>query len=169
MWALLKRFLKTGIVSEPLTANNEDSMQSLGHALEKAILKRFSRSLAIRLVDAGSCNACELEVNAACNPLYNLERFGIRFVASPRHADMLLVTGPVTLNMADALQKTYEATPDPKLVVALGDCAHCGGIFKDSPAVKGGVSHLIPVDVTVPGCPPTPIQIIRGILTAINA
>jgi len=120
-------------------------------------------------VDAGSCNGCELEIHALNNPIYNLEGQGIRFVASPRHADLLLVTGPVTVNMAEALRRTFDATPDPKLVVAVGDCGCTGGIFGESYASCGRVSNVIPVDVAVPGCPPTPLAIMQGILTAISA
>jgi len=128
----------------------------------------LGRALCIREVDAGSCNGCELEIHALNNPLYNLEGLGIRFVASPRHADMLLVTGPVSKHMEVALRRTYEATPDPKLVVAVGDCGCTGGIFGESYASRGRVSNVIPVDVAVPGCPPRPIQILCGILTALE-
>ena len=126
------------------------------------------RSLTLRHVDAGSCNGCELEIHALNNPLYNIEGLGIRFVASPRHADLLLVTGPVAKNMQVALQRTYDATPDPKLVVAIGDCGCTGGIFGESYATCGRVSTVLPVDVAVPGCPPSPRQILSGILTAIT-
>ena len=127
------------------------------------------RALAIRHVDAGSCNGCELEIHAANNAYYNLERLGIKFVASPRHADLLLVTGPVSRNMTEALRRTYAATPEPKLVVAVGDCGCTGGIFGESYASCGRVSNVIPVDVSVPGCPPTPTRILQGILTAVTA
>jgi Ni,Fe-hydrogenase III small subunit len=133
------------------------------------VLAHFGRALAIRHVDAGSCNGCELEIHACNGPHYNLERLGIRFVASPRHADLLLVTGPVSRNMQTALRRTYDATPEPKLVVAIGDCGANGGIFGESYASCGGVSSVIPVDVAVPGCPPTPTAIIQGILTAVSA
>ena len=132
------------------------------------ILRYFAGALTIRHVDAGSCNGCELEINALGNPYYNLEGLGIKFVASPRHADLLLVTGPVSRHMEVALRRTYEATPDPKLVVALGDCGCTGGIFGESYASCGRVSNVIPVDVAVPGCPPTPFAIMQGILTAIS-
>jgi len=136
--------------------------------LQSGILEHFAGSLAIRHVDAGSCNGCELEINAVNNPYYNLEGLGIKFVASPRHADMLLVTGPVSRHMETALKRTYDATPEPKLVVAIGDCGCTGGIFGESYASCGRVSNVIPVDVAVPGCPPTPLAIIQGILTAIS-
>ncbi|HTS81859.1 MAG TPA: hydrogenase, partial [Myxococcaceae bacterium] len=126
----------------------------------------LGRALCLRHVDAGSCNGCELEIHALNNPYYNLEGAGIRFVASPRHADVLLVTGPVSVNMEEALLRTYDATPDPKLVVAVGDCGTCGGIFGESYASRGSVSKVIPVDITVPGCPPSPLAILRGILGA---
>ena len=137
-------------------------------ALQERILAVLGRALCIRAIDAGSCNGCELEIHALGNPLYNLEGLGIRFVASPRHADLLLVTGPVSRNMEVALRRTYDATPDPKLVVAIGDCGCTGGIFGEGYASRGRVSNVIPVDVTVPGCPPSPRQILAGILTAIS-
>jgi Ni,Fe-hydrogenase III small subunit len=136
--------------------------------LQARILAVLGRALCIREVDAGSCNGCELEIHALNNPLYNLEGLGIRFVASPRHADMLLVTGPVSKHMEVAVRRTYEATPDPKLVVAVGECGCTGGIFGESYASCGRVSNVIPVDVAVPGCPPRPIQILGGILTALE-
>lgn len=166
MYQLLKKIAFTGIKSEPPPAADE-SLRLLGARLEAAVLERFGRSLAIRQVDAGSCNGCELEIHATTNPYYNLEGLGIHFVASPRHADMLLVTGPVSRHMKVALERTFEATPDPKLVVAIGDCGCTGGIFGESYASCGRVSNVIPVDVVVPGCPPTPTQIMQGILTAI--
>jgi len=168
MRIFIKKFIQTGIKSERFVNPADSATKKLGKSLEKTIAKHFKRALAIRLVDAGSCNACELEINATCNPFYNLERYGIHFVASPRHADLLLVTGPVTKNMHDALIKTYEAMPEPKRVVAIGDCAHCGGVFKNSYAVKNGIGSIIPVDVIVSGCPPTPIQIIRSIFDVIK-
>jgi len=137
--------------------------------LRAAILEKFGGALAIRHVDAGSCNGCELEINALNNPYYILEGLGIRFVASPRHADLLLVTGPVSRNMETALKRTWEATPEPKLVVAIGACGCTGGIFGESYASCGRVSNVIPVDVAVPGCPPSPAAIMQGILTAISA
>lgn len=169
MWALIKKLIQTGIKTENNLIQENDAIKTIGQALEKTIAKRFRRALAIRLVDAGSCNACELEINAINNPFYNLQRYGIHFVASPRHADLLLVTGPITKNMRDALIKTYEAMPDPKRVVAIGDCAHCGGIFKESYATeKNGIAGIVPVDVIVPGCPPTPLQIMEGIFRVIS-
>jgi Ni,Fe-hydrogenase III small subunit len=166
MLQLLRYIARTGIVTEPPPKPDESLRVSA--ALQARILERFRGALAIRHVDAGSCNGCELEINALANPYYNLEGLGIRFVASPRHADMLLVTGPVSRHMAIALKRTYDATPDPKLVVALGGCARDGGIFGQSYASCGGVAKIIPVDVLVPGCPPTPAAIMQGILTAIN-
>ena len=145
----------------------EEALRVTAQRLRAEILERFAGALAIRHVDAGSCNGCELEINALNNPYYNLEGLGIRFVASPRHADMLLVTGPVSRHMETALKRTYEATPDPKLVVALGECGCTGGVFGESYASCGRVANVIPVDVAVPGCPPTPLAIMQGILTAI--
>jgi Ni,Fe-hydrogenase III small subunit len=137
-------------------------------APDRAARRRLGRSLSIREVDAGSCNGCELEINALHNPYYNLEGLGIKFVASPRHADMLLVTGPVSRHMAEALRRTWEATPEPRLVVAVGDCGACGGIFGEGYASCGRVANVIPVDAVVPGCPPPPIAILRGILGAVQ-
>ena len=167
MYQLLKQIAKTGIVSEraPLP---DAALRQLEQRLGQVILKHFGRALAIRHVDAGSCNGCELEIHAMNSPYYNLEGLGIKFVASPRHADMLLVTGPVSRHMEVALKRTWEATPDPKLVVAIGDCGCTGGIFGESYASCGRVSNVIPVDVTVPGCPPAPVAILQGILTAIT-
>jgi Ni,Fe-hydrogenase III small subunit len=167
MYQLLKQIAKTGIVTEPPPLPDE-ALRAIEQRLGKAILGHFGRTLAIRHVDAGSCNGCELEIHAMNSPYYNLERLGIRFVASPRHADLLLVTGPVSRNMEVALKRTWEAAPDPKLVVAIGDCGCSGGIFGESYASCGGVSNVIPVDVVVPGCPPAPIAIMQGILTAIS-
>jgi Ni,Fe-hydrogenase III small subunit len=163
---IVKKILKTGIKSEAAPFPDE-RLRVLRGRLSEAVLRRFGRALAIRHVDAGSCNACELEINAMHNPYYNLEGLGIHFVASPRHADLLLVTGPVSRHMELALKRTYEATPDPKLVVACGDCGVCGGIFGESYASLGRVANVIPVDVAVPGCPPSPDAIIQGILTAL--
>ncbi len=162
----LKQIGRIGIVSEPLPAPAEELR--LRQALGAAILKVMGRALCIRQVDAGSCNACELEIHALNNPYYNLEGVGIKFVASPRHADLLLVTGPVSRHMQTALRRAYDATPDPKLVVAVGDCGCDGGIFGESYASCGRVSNVIPVDVAVPGCPPSPSRILQGILTAIS-
>ena len=147
---IIKKILKTGIKSE-VAPFPDERLRVLRGRLSEAVLRRFGRALAIRHVDAGSCNACELEINAMHNPYYNLEGLGIHFVASPRHADLLLVTGPVSRHMELALKRTYEATPDPKLVVACGDCGVCGGIFGESYASLGRVANVIPVDVAVPG------------------
>src|SRR5665647_511249 len=144
-------------------------LRNLAQRLQSGILEHFAGSLTIRHVDAGSCNGCELEINAVNNPYYNLEGLGIKFVASPRHADMLLVTGPVSRHMEVALKRTYDATPEPKLVVALGDCGCTGGIFGECYATLGRVSNVIPVDGEVPGCPATPLAIMQGILTAISS
>ena len=168
MYQLLKQIAVTGIKTEPAPEPDE-SLRVAAQRLENEVLTRFHGALTIRHVDAGSCNGCELEINALNNPYYNLEGLGIRFVASPRHADMLLVTGPVSRHMEIALKRTYEATPEPKLVVALGDCGCTGGIYGESYASCGRVSNVIPVDVCVPGCPPTPLAIMQGILTAIEA
>jgi Ni,Fe-hydrogenase III small subunit len=168
MYYILKQIVKTGIVTEP-APDADPQWRALEQRLGAAVLAHFGRSLAIRHVDAGSCNGCELEIHATNSPHYNLERLGIKFVASPRHADLLLVTGPVSRNMETALKRTWEATPDPKLVVAIGDCGRDGGIFGESYASCGGVASVIPVDVVVPGCPPTPKAIVQGILTAISA
>lgn len=145
-----------------------EDYEELGKLVEQKIKKIFGRSLQIREVDAGSCNGCDYEINALNNPFNDVERFGIHFVASPRHADMLLVTGTATRNMELALLKTYEATPNPKLVVAVGACACSGGIFRDSYAVREGITSLVPVDVFIPGCPPRPQAILYGILKAID-
>jgi Ni,Fe-hydrogenase III small subunit len=168
MYQLLKQIAKTGIVTETPPATDE-ALRATAQRLGKAILGHFGRALAIRHVDAGSCNGCELEIHALNSPYANPEQLGIKFVASPRHADLLLVTGPVSRNMETALRRTWEATPDPKLVVAIGDCGCTGGIFGESYASCGRVSNVIPVDVAVPGCPPTPAAILQGILTAISS
>src|SRR5437667_9686244 len=167
MYQLLKQIVKTGIVSEPAPLP-DDALRALEQRLGQVILKHFGRALAIRHVDAGSCNGCELEIHAANSAYYNLERLGIKFVASPRHADMLLVTGPVSRNMEEALRRTDEATPEPKLVVAIGDCGWVKGLFAENYASCGAVSNVIPVDVAVPGCPPDPAAIMRAILTAVT-
>ena len=167
MWKILKQIGRAGIPTEP-PPECSDALQMAVQGIQREILDILGRALTIREVDAGSCNGCELEIHALNNPYYNLEGLGIRFVASPRHADMLLVTGPVSRNMELALRRTYDATPDPKLVVAIGDCGCHGGIFGESYASCGGVSSVIPVDVAVPGCPPPPLEILRGILTAVR-
>jgi Ni,Fe-hydrogenase III small subunit len=166
MLKTLAHICRIGIVTEP--APSSDDALRIGDALQSRILEIIGRALCIRAIDAGSCNGCELEIHALNNPLYNIEGRGIRFVASPRHADLLLVTGPVAKSMEVALRRTYDATPDPKLVVAIGDCGCTGGIFGESYASCGRVSNVIPVDVAVPGCPPSPTRIMTGILTAIS-
>src|SRR5271170_5360263 len=166
MLKTLRQMCRTGIVTEQPPSSN-DALRSAG-TLQLRILEVLGRALCIRAVDAGSCNGCELEIHALTNPLYNIEGLGIRFVASPRHADLLLVTGPVSGNMEVALRRTYDATPEPKLVVAVGDCGCTGGIFGESYASRGRVSNVIPVDVAVPGCPPNPKRILAAILTAIS-
>jgi Ni,Fe-hydrogenase III small subunit len=166
MLKTLRQISRTGIITEPPPLS--DDTLRIVDALQSRILDVLGRALCIRAIDAGSCNGCELEIHALNNPLYNIERLGIRFVASPRHADLLLVTGPVAKNMEVALRRTYEATPDPKLVVAIGDCGCTGGIFGESYASWGRVSNVIPVDVAVPGCPPSPQRILSGILTAVS-
>ncbi|MBI5876957.1 MAG: NADH-quinone oxidoreductase subunit B family protein [Chloroflexi bacterium] len=167
MPALLQKIIKTGIATEPLSRDEAGILQIV-RQIDERTQRLLGRALAIREVDAGSCNGCEIEISGLTSPVYDLERFGIHFVASPRHADMLLVTGPVTRNMEVPLRKTYEATPAPKLVVAVGDCAQTCGVFKGSYAVVGSVDSVIPVDVFVPGCAPEPADILRGILAALD-
>ena len=167
MLKTLRQIARTGLVTEPPPP--ADEALRVREALEARIRSVLGRALCIRQVDAGSCNGCELEIHALGNPVYNIEALGIRFVASPRHADLLLVTGPVSRHMEVALRRTYDATPDPKLVVALGDCGACGGVFGTGYASLGAVSNVIPVDVVVPGCPPSPTRILAGILTALSA
>jgi len=166
MLHVLKQIAQTGFKTE--AAPDADRDMVVAARLHRDILRTLGRALTIRHVDAGSCNGCELEIHALGNPYYNIEGLGIKFVASPRHADMLLVTGPVSKHMAIALRRTYDATPDPKLVVAVGDCGCTGGIFGESYASLGGVASVIPVDVAVPGCPPTPTALLQGILAAIS-
>jgi Ni,Fe-hydrogenase III small subunit len=161
MIRILKQIFRTGIVTEPLPGAIEKEIETAGMRLQEAIMRRFRRSIAIRQVDAGSCNGCELEIHAINNAIYNCEKFGIHFTASPRFADLLLVTGPVTRNMEIALRRTYIATPPPKLVVAVGDCGCNGGIFGESYASLGGIDKVIPVDAVIPGCPPTPLQMMQ--------
>ncbi len=163
MIRILRQIFRTGIVTEPLAPGEVHEVEALGRRLEEAIRRRFRRSMTIRQVDAGSCNGCELEIHAINNPIYNCEKYGIHFTASPRFADMLLVTGPVTHNMEIALRRTYVATPPPKLVVAVGDCACNGGIFGESYASVGGIHKVVPVDAVIPGCPPTPLQLMQGL------
>jgi Ni,Fe-hydrogenase III small subunit len=168
----MRRRLFKNLLSEPCTEAlappSAAELETLGEALRGALARRLGRSLAIREVDAGSCNGCELEIHALSNAFYDIERFGIRFVASPRHADVLLVTGPVTLNMREALERTYVATPAPKWVVAAGDCAAGCGVFADSYACVGAVARILPVDLTIRGCPPTPLQLLQGLLWLVS-
>jgi Ni,Fe-hydrogenase III small subunit len=167
MYKTLRTIAGSGLVSEALPL--PDEALRLRSRLQEAILGILGRALCIRHVDAGSCNACELEIHAINNPVYNLEGAGIRFVASPRHADLLLVTGPVTRHMEVALRRTYEATPEPRLVVGIGACAAGCGIFGNGPEIAGPVSAVLPVDVLVPGCPPSPLAILQGIVTAVSS
>ena len=160
--------LVRGPLTEPSPGADEAALAEFGAALERVARRRFGRSLAIREVDAGSCNGCELEIHALNNAFYDIERFGLRFVASPRHADVLLVTGPVTKNMLEALERTYLATPDPKWVVAVGDCAVDGGMFAGSYACVGGVAAVVPVDLHIRGCPPSPIELIKRLLALVQ-
>ncbi len=168
----MRKLLFESLIRTPLTERvpprSDAAMEELACAIDSAARRRFGRSLSIRAIDAGSCNGCELEMHALSNAFYDIERFGIRFVASPRHADVLLVTGPVTRNMREALERTYNATPNPKWVVALGSCAHDGGCFAGSYAVMGGVSAVVPVDLHIPGCPPSPTDILRGLLALLE-
>jgi Ni,Fe-hydrogenase III small subunit len=163
MLRILRQIFRTGIVTEPLPAEAGREIEIVGLKLEESVMKRFRRSITIRQVDAGSCNGCELEIHAINNAIYNCEKYGIHFTASPRFADMLLVTGPVAHNMEIALRRTYAATPAPKLVVAVGDCACNGGIFGESYASLGGIDKVIPVDFRITGCPPSPLQLMQGL------
>jgi Ni,Fe-hydrogenase III small subunit len=167
IWKVVWQIGKTGIHSEPAPDIGAVAQAEVSR-IQSELLDILGQALTIRQVDAGSCNGCELEINALGNPYYNLEGLGIKFVASPRHADLLLVTGPVSRNMEMALKRTFEATPEPKLVVAVGDCGCDGGVFGESYASCGRVANVIPVDVTVPGCPPEPVEILRGILMAVR-
>ena len=167
MWQTLRQIARVGIVTEPPPAVDA-AVLAESHRIHDELLAILGQALAIRQVDAGSCNGCELEIHALNNPCYNVEGLGIRFVASPRHADMLLVTGPVSRHMEEALRRTYDATPEPRLVVPVGACGGDGGIFGQSYASCGGVADVIPVDRVVPGCPPAPIEILRGILAAVK-
>jgi Ni,Fe-hydrogenase III small subunit len=168
----MRRILFESLVRRPLTeappAMDDAMMAELATSVDKAARRRLGRSLSIREVDAGSCNGCELEIHALGNAFYDLERFGLHFVASPRHADVLMVTGPVTKNMSEALERTYNATPDPKWVVAVGDCALNGGIFAGSYACVGGVAKVVPVDLHIRGCPPSPTDLLKGLLTLLE-
>jgi Ni,Fe-hydrogenase III small subunit len=168
----MRKLLLEGLLSRPVTerapAPDGAALEELARAVNLRARRRLGRSLAVRQVDAGSCNGCELEIHALNNPYYDLERFGIRFVASPRHADVLLVTGPVTRNMAEALLRTWQATPEPKWVVAAGDCAADGGVFAGSYACVGGVATVVPVDLHIRGCPPTPQALLEGLLALLE-
>ncbi|MBE0469212.1 MAG: NADH-quinone oxidoreductase subunit B family protein [Methyloprofundus sp.] len=165
MLRLFAKTLKTGIITETIKRPDASELEALGIEVKRRVDKSFSGSIALRAVDAGSCNGCELEIHALNNPLYDVERFGIHFVASPRHADVLLVTGPVSRHMQTALLRTYEATPNPKWVIAVGDCAACGGEFGISYASCGAVANVIPVDVVIQGCPPTPETLVKALLS----
>lgn len=175
-WRMLRQIVRVGIVSEPAPEPGAPAIlgaapapaEAEGQAIRKEILALFGRALAIRQVDPGSCNACELEIHALNNPYYNIEGLGIKFVASPRHADLLLVTGPVSVHMEAALRRTYEAMPAPKRVVAVGECGCNGGVFGESYASRGRVANVLPVDVEIPGCPPPPLEILRGIRRALR-
>ena len=170
LWPRLAKNLVARPLTDPAPATRPDEVAELSAMLEASARRRLGRSLALRAVDAGSCNGCELELNALNNVIYDLERFGLRFVASPRHADVLLVTGPVTRNMTEALLRTRAATPEPCFIVAVGDCAIDGGVFKGSYAVEGGLGEAVMrPDIRIPGCPPTPTQIIQGLLTLLAA
>jgi Ni,Fe-hydrogenase III small subunit len=168
----MRKILFESLTSRSLTetppARDDAMLAELASKVDRAARRRLGRSLSIREVDAGSCNGCELEIHALNNAFYDLERFGLRFVASPRHADVLMVTGPVSKNMREALQRTYAATPDPKWVVAVGDCAVDGGIFSGSYAVVGGVAGVVPVDLHIRGCPPRPEQLLKGLLALLE-
>ena len=168
----MRRTLFESLTHGPLTESaprpDNAALAELAAAVENSARRRLGRSLALRQVDAGSCNGCELEIHALSNAFYDLERLGIRFVASPRHADVLLVTGPVTKNMREALERTYRATPDPKWVVAVGNCALDGGIFAGSYAVVGGVSNVLPVDLHIRGCPPSPNELLKGLIALLE-
>jgi Ni,Fe-hydrogenase III small subunit len=168
MRKLLIENLFRGPATEAGPTAGDPELEELGRALRREAGRRLGKSLSIREVDAGSCNACELEINALSNAYYDVERFGIRFVASPRHADVVLVTGPVTKNMREALERVYSATPDPKWVVAVGECACTGGLFRDSYACVGGVAEVLPVDLKIHGCPPRPIELLRGLLALLQ-
>src|SRR5512136_1844268 len=168
----MRKLMYESLVRSPLTearpAPNDAAIAELTKSLDRVARQRLGRSLSIREIDAGSCNGCELEIHALNNAFYDLERFGLRFVASPRHADVLLVTGPVTKNMREALLRTYAATPDPKWVVAVGDCAVDGGLFAGSYGVVGGVSAVVPVDLHIRGCPPDPVALLKGLIALVD-
>lgn len=168
----MRRFILEGLIRRPLTETaptpDASALEELGIAFKRAQRETLGQSLAIRMVDAGSCNGCEMEINALTNPLYDMERFGLHFVASPRHADVLMVTGPVTHNMAEPLRRTFDAMPEPKWVIAVGDCAKDGGCFAGSYAVAGGVESVVPVDLHISGCPPDPTSLLKGLLALLE-
>jgi len=168
----MRKFLIEGLLRRPLTEDTptvtDDAVEQLGQRFKDTVHPSLGRSLSVRMVDAGSCNGCEMEINALSNPFYDLERFGLRFVASPRHADVLMVTGPVTRNMTEALQRAYTAMPEPKWVVAVGDCGRDGGCFAGSYAIAGGVGAVLPVDLYIPGCPPNPTQLLQGLIALLE-
>ncbi|MGB5950641.1 MAG: NADH-quinone oxidoreductase subunit B family protein [Parvibaculum sp.] len=168
MRKILFRNLTRGPLTEQAPSVDDKAMAELAAALERASRRRLGRSLSIRALDAGSCNGCELEMHALSNAFYDLERFGLHFVASPRHADVLMVTGPVTKNMREALERVWTATPDPKWVIAIGDCAVDGGLFAPSPKIVGGVSAVIPVDLHIRGCPPSPLELLKGLVALLE-
>jgi len=168
MFRILKQALTPGVVTEPVSDPTDAELERIGVELRRRIDARFGHSLAIRQVDAGSCNGCELEIHALNNPYHDVERFGVHFVASPRHADVLLVTGPVSRHMETALRRTWRATPAPKFVIAAGECACTGGEFGVSYASCGAVENVVPVDVKIPGCPPTPVELLKGLLAALK-
>jgi len=168
MLRIFNRIRRTGVVTEALPTVDEGELKRIGIEVRRALEARYGGSLSIREVDAGSCNGCELEIHALNNPYYDVERFGVHFVASPRHADALLVTGPVSRHMETALRRTWEAIPDPKIVIAAGQCACDGGEFGVSYASCGAVANVLPVDVSIPGCPPTPIELMRGLLAVLR-
>ncbi len=169
MWHILRRVARTGLVqAAPGEGSATAEVPAERDDLDLELRRLLRRALAVRVVDAGSCNGCEFELGALSNPYYNLEGRGVHFVASPRHADLLLVTGPVSLHMREALLRTYEAMPEPRLVVAVGDCAVCGGEFAGSYAVCGGVEQVLPVDLRIAGCPPSPLQVLQGLLQAVR-
>jgi len=167
MLRIIRKIHSVGVITEPSPRIDEPALTDVGERVRAAVGERFAGSLAIRHIDAGSCNGCELEIHALNNPYYGIERFGVHFVASPRHADLLLVTGPVSRHMQEALKRTYDCTPDPKLVLAMGECGACGGEFGVSYASCGAVANVIPVDGVVRGCPPAPLDLLRGILELI--
>ncbi len=169
LWPKLAKRLVSKPLTDPPATPPDEVVQALVARLEATARARLGRSLAIREVDAGSCNGCELEVNAMAGVLYDMERFGLRIVASPRHADVLLVTGPVSRNMREALERTRACTPDPCWIVAAGDCAADGGVFKGSYGVESGVANVLQVDLVIPGCPPSPAQLLEGLLSLLEA